>query len=166
MAEYYSVSTSGSLRLRAAATGPIRGFELAYLRTVLHKLTWMGVLCIGLGLASVPAAACCGQRAPVPDCCPHGPQTPGLANRSPLGSIVVAENCCAAGPTNTAAITAAAGTIEVRQRPHRADPPASRVSQPLPAAAFSRSAYKQRLTESGYSPSGATLYLHTGRLRL
>src|SRR6185437_4853790 len=126
----------------------------------------MGVLCVGLGLASVPAAACCSPTAPVPDCCPHRPQAPEQANRSPLGSIVVAENCCAAGATNTAAITAAAGIIEVRQRPHRAHPPAPMVSQPLSASAFSRSVHKQRLTATGYSPSGATLYLHTGRLRL
>jgi len=132
-----------------------------------HKLTSIWVLCIGLGLASVPAVACCSQTAPVPDCCPHRPQAPGQTNRqAALGSIFAAENCCAAGATDAAAITAAAGTIEVRQRPRRADPPALMVSQPLPAAPFALSDYEQRWTTSVYSPSRATLYLHTGRLRL
>jgi hypothetical protein len=145
--------------------GSFGGIARAQLRTMLHRITAIWLLCTGLIFAGVPALACCDASAP-PDCCRQGQQAPAQDNHISTLAFAPVETCCAAGATQTTTIAASTATPDVRKHSPHPDPLPLIAAFVLWAADGSAPSAKVGRPAAIYLPSYSTLYLSSGRLRL
>jgi hypothetical protein len=134
---------------------------------VLHRITALLVICVGLLFPGLSALACCSTTAPMHDCCPFGQRSPG---QDPASSVVELaagiETCCTASVANAATIISTADTHTVRKQQQRPDPLALLASVVLHVAVEALPPSNIGRDFATYRPSYSTLYLSSGRLRL
>jgi len=134
---------------------------------MLHRITSVWVLCIGLLIAGVPAPVCCAASAPAHDCCAPAQPMPGPQHLSfALEPAALMHVCCAAGGAETGAISARATRHDIGKHPHRADPPTLAAAYGSLIVASEPPAAKTGFAVPNYLPLLSSLYLRTGRLRL
>ncbi|GEM_PF-3711014 len=128
-----------------------------------HRIAVIWLLSAGLGLAGVPAAACCDATAPIRDCCPGQQSGQG----SPISSgASVAAVCCTAAATQPATTNAQAGTPQTRKYPPHPDP-MTLIAWPILAVSDHTSPSSEVCSAApAYYPSQSKLYLTSGHLRL
>ena len=134
---------------------------------VLHRITALLVICVGLMFPGLSALACCSTTAPMHDCCAFGQRSPGQDLGSSLVELSTGiETCCTASVTNAATIISTADTRTVRKQQPRPDPLALLASVVLHAAIDALPPSNSGSSFVAYRPSYSTLYLSSGRLRL
>ena len=134
---------------------------------VLHRITALLVICVGLMFPGLSALACCSTTAPMHDCCPFGQRSPGQDPGSSLVELSTGiETCCTVSVTNAATVVSTADTHTVRKQQPRPDPLALLASVVLHAAVDALPPSNIGRDFATYRPSYSTLYLSSGRLRL
>ena len=131
---------------------------------MLHRVLSLSILGVGLLFAGLPAVAC-ARDTPIENCCPLGPgqpcrgQGPGIAIANPTHDV-----CCVSGE-RASGLTASAPSQTAGKHQLRGNPPALTTS----LAVVNRHAMSAAAVAAdirNFDPSGSSLYLSTGRLRL
>ncbi len=132
---------------------------------MLHRVLSLSILGVGLLFESLPAVAC-ARDTPIEDCCPLGPgqpcrgQGPAIAIANPAHGV-----CCVSGERVTSDLTASAPSRTAEKYQLRGNPPALATSLAL-VDRHTMSAAPVAADIRPFDPSGSSLYLSTGRLRL
>jgi hypothetical protein len=133
---------------------------------MLHRIFSLTILLTSLFFAGLPAFAY-AECVPTHDCCPNGQLAPCSVEGSAAAPSNDVQPCCAVSPTAPTAFAAGASSNEFHKHLKRSDVPAILIPPAIWPMAYVESSGSAAISAaSSFSPSHASLYLSTGRLRL